>query len=543
MSNEKTVDDWKRAREAAEANIIQLEKEQETVTAQWLALTPQINKLSTQRNSLPAGSPERIALDQQINELRQQSATLDNRRNQLAQQIVEQDNIVQQSERQADLAQNGPPNTNTTTPPVESEITQSIQVVETQSQPEQLPDTTVARQPVVEVRTQAVIEQEAAAREEIDTASIIRTPAELTDDALQEARFEQERLNALAAQQPTRDPSVPPVITQDAPPGVAGPLDDNGNLQPGWVEGPDGTVAYVGFEASQNAGASLTTASASRGITGEKAAARSSGTANSAAIKNKPDWRVRLQLAPQANYLYKDPRDPGILKPLQATNGVLFPYLPAVTVNYSAQYDAQSLAHTNYKILQYGNSSVDSVQVQGEFTAQTTEEANYLLAVIHFFRTITKMFYGQDQNPKRGTPPPLTYLTGFGEFQYSQHPLVITAFNYSLPTDVDYIRADSSLLVPGTSATPSKDAKGVGNTSVNRIAVGRVPKGGYPLAPQWARPTSTDSTTYVPTKMNISFSGIPVVTRADISRAFSVQDYARGTLTRGKTNVRGRGFW
>ena len=119
------------------------------------------------------------------------------------------------------------------------------------------------------------------------------------------------------------------------------------------------------------------------------------------------DWRVVLSLAPGANYLYRA-ENPGILSPLAETDGVIFPYTPQIQVQYTANYDQTDITHSNYKIYQYKNSNVDSVSITGDFTAQDTFEANYLLGVIHFFRSITKMFYGQDQNPNRGTP--LHYL-------------------------------------------------------------------------------------------------------------------------------------
>jgi hypothetical protein len=75
------------------------------------------------------------------------------------------------------------------------------------------------------------------------------------------------------------------------------------------------------------------------------------------------------------------------------------------------------------------------------FTAQDTGEANYLLAVITFFKSVTKMFYGQDA--ERGAPPPLVYLSGLGEYQFNEHPCVVSQFNYNLPSDADYIRAGS----------------------------------------------------------------------------------------------------
>ena len=150
--------------------------------------------------------------------------------------------------------------------------------------------------------------------------------------------------------------------------------------------------------------------------------------------------RVRLALAPNASYLYKDTNNT-LLKPLRDTDGIIFPYTPSISVQYNATYDQSVLTHSNYKIFQYTGSSVDSVTIGCDFTAQDTFEANYLMAVIHFLRSVTKMFYGQDHDPKPGVPPPLCYLTGLGAFQFDAHPLAITSFNYQLPTDVDYIRA------------------------------------------------------------------------------------------------------
>jgi hypothetical protein len=87
-----------------------------------------------------------------------------------------------------------------------------------------------------------------------------------------------------------------------------------------------------------------------------------------------------------------------------------------------------------------------------QFTAQDTTEANYLLAVIHFFRSATKMFYGQDA--QRGSPPPLCYLSGYGDYQFNEHPVVISQFNYNLPADVNYIRAQTTTDV-GTNLQPT----------------------------------------------------------------------------------------
>jgi len=274
------------------------------------------------------------------------------------------------------------------------------------------------------------------------------------------------------------------------------------------------------------------------------------------------DWRVRLALSPGSNYLYNS-SDPGILGPLKTTSGVIFPYTPSISVNYAATYGQVNPVHSNYKIVQYENSSVDSISISCDFTAQDTFEANYLLAVIHFFRSATKMFYGQDQNPKPGTPPPLCYLFGLGQFQFNAHPLVITSFGYNLPADVDYIRAGDpgsangapSMKAPQKSKTLGQGlqdkfekmlSQGIAKIG-NSIGLKLTP-GGNLSGPRFQEgfnyynAVGTKEPTYVPTKINLSISCMPVVSRYEISNNFSVKDYANGKLLQG-TKRKGGGFW
>jgi len=264
-----------------------------------------------------------------------------------------------------------------------------------------------------------------------------------------------------------------------------------------------------------------------QGITTGKREALDSGQD----FKPVPDWRVRLSLAPGANYLYKvGSGAAGILNPLQETDGVIFPYTPAISVAYAANYTPFDPTHSNYKIYQYTNSSVDAFSITCDFTAQDTTEANYLLAVIHFFKSITKMFYGQDQNPKPGTPPPLCYLSGLGEFQFDNHPLAITGFTYSLPIDVDYIRALPQPAISGAGQTTSYS----GQRLVNNGASDTLPK--------FSSGASTGKPTYVPTKMQISITAHPIVSRNNISNKFSLKEYATGQLLLGKSRKSG-GIW
>lgn len=238
------------------------------------------------------------------------------------------------------------------------------------------------------------------------------------------------------------------------------------------------------------------------------------------------DWRVRCALAPTANYLYKAADAPGILAPLVSTDGVVFPYTPTVNISYMANYDGVLPTHSNYRIHQYMNSSVETITITGDFTAQDTFEANYLLACIHFFKSMTKMFYGQDEDPTNGTPPPLGYFYGLGAFQLDKHPVAITNFGYNLPNNVDYIRATTS----DTDTQPSFNLIG-----------GQIQPGGT-RPPATFVDTADKAITYVPTKMTITINCVPVISRNAISNNFSLKDYASGKLLRGSQS-NGPGIW
>jgi hypothetical protein len=264
------------------------------------------------------------------------------------------------------------------------------------------------------------------------------------------------------------------------------------------------------------------------------------------------DWRVRLSISPNAKYLYLA-EYPGILAPLAVTEGVVFPYTPQITTAYSANYEQYDLTHSNYRGTFYKSSKVGDISIRGVFTAQDTREAEYLLAVIHFFRSVTKMFYGQDA--ERGTPPPLCYLNGFGQYQFSNHPCVVSMFNYTLPNEVDYIRANNpnnfgvSLDNRSNPVAAAPLAGGLAGWNRLKNAIsGGLPKGavygggglyGDAAVGTGQTTASVNNTTpasYVPTKMEIDITLIPMQTRSQVSKQFSLKGFARGDLIRG-------GFW
>ena len=259
------------------------------------------------------------------------------------------------------------------------------------------------------------------------------------------------------------------------------------------------------------------------------------------------DWRVRLSLAPNSTYLY-NANPPGILAPLAITDGVIFPYTPSIETSYQAKYDSYDLTHSNYRGYFYKSSMVENITIKGTFTAQDTREAQYLLAVIHFFKSVTKMFYGQDQ--EAGTPPPLVYLNGFGKYQFNEHPCVVSNFGYSLPNDIDYIRADgfNNIGLNLENRRSQSSGPGPGGSLGTVIAIiDRLSNAGLKNGSLTNRPSPSQvnqnvanqtsiNSTYVPTKMEISLTLLPMQTRNQVSKQFSLKQFANGNLLE-------EGFW
>lgn len=270
--------------------------------------------------------------------------------------------------------------------------------------------------------------------------------------------------------------------------------------------------------------------------------ARSTANATAYSMSNTKDLRFRISLAPSAKYLYNIATQKDILYPLAATDGVIFPYTPTVSMTYSAAYEPADVVHSNYKMYHYKNSSIDSISIIADFTAQDTIEANYLLAVIHFFRSVTKMFYGQDQNPPRGTPPPLCYLSGYGTYSFDRHPIAITSFALSYPNDVNYINAGASLINGQQLADFKKPTFPEKRSFLTRIArlksTGLAP-GGITSKNPFESVTDFTGITRVPTKLSITLGAIPIVTRNNVSNYFSLRDYATGALLKNSNNYGG----
>ena len=228
--------------------------------------------------------------------------------------------------------------------------------------------------------------------------------------------------------------------------------------------------------------------------------------ANGNTIDPTQDWRVRISLQPTtAGLFYANPNNP-IMYPLSQTSGVVFPYTPSITVNHRARYGVTPLTHANYASYFYEGSEVSSINITAEFTVQNIEEGQYLAAVVQFFRTMTKMFYGGSR--LAGTPPPMVFMDGYGEAYMPHVPCVVTEFSHTMPNDVDYIEVPVGV-------------------SLNNIAGQQINTNNFA------------SRTRLPTASTITIALQPVYSRQNISDNFTLESYAAGGLIQGSNAPRG----
>ena len=149
------------------------------------------------------------------------------------------------------------------------------------------------------------------------------------------------------------------------------------------------------------------------------------------------EWRVKISTNADIFYNVTPKGSNVLLKPLINTGGVIFPITPVIQVSHTARYSTQTLTHSNYNMQFYEGSEVAPININGEFPIQSIEEGQYLLAAIYFLRSATKMFWGKEANA--GTPPPIVFLDGYGDHYFPHVPCVVTNFQHTLPSEVDYM--------------------------------------------------------------------------------------------------------
>tara|TARA_B100000424_G_scaffold30130_1_gene20557 strand:+ start:6118 stop:6768 length:651 start_codon:yes stop_codon:yes gene_type:complete len=138
-----------------------------------------------------------------------------------------------------------------------------------------------------------------------------------------------------------------------------------------------------------------------------------------------------------------------ILKPYlgkgQGTLGVIFPYTPVFALSANAQYNTYQTTHSNYNVLSYAFSNISPITLTAQFTCGTAYDSQYSLAVIHFFRTVTKSRFGIDDKFS-GAPPPLLKFSAYGDLIIKNAPVVVSNFTMTFSDDVDYV----DVFIPNT---------------------------------------------------------------------------------------------
>tara|TARA_Y100001954_G_scaffold205967_1_gene228332 strand:+ start:861 stop:1469 length:609 start_codon:yes stop_codon:yes gene_type:complete len=157
--------------------------------------------------------------------------------------------------------------------------------------------------------------------------------------------------------------------------------------------------------------------------------------------------RTKLVLKPGARGLYLNGSP--LLSPLRPHGGIMFPIQPDVIYSQGVNYSPYDMAHTNYTYMAYRNTPSPDLQLTAQFASVTEDEARYTYSVIHFLRSVTKMFYGLGQKtPAAGTPPPVLEFSTFGDKQFSNIPVVVTTFSTTYDSNVDLKLFDGDTQIP-----------------------------------------------------------------------------------------------
>ncbi len=109
------------------------------------------------------------------------------------------------------------------------------------------------------------------------------------------------------------------------------------------------------------------------------------GSAIQLQASSKNDWRVRITCQWD---IFNSP----LFKRLQDTGGVVWPYLPNITVSTKADYSALTTVHSNYTNYAYKGSQVDDITISGDFSCETETDAAYWIAATTFLKPQLKCF-------------------------------------------------------------------------------------------------------------------------------------------------------
>jgi len=249
---------------------------------------------------------------------------------------------------------------------------------------------------------------------------------------------------------------------------------------------------------------------------------------------NANDWRVRLSMSSWSSF-----RSSPVLKPLKDAGGLIFPYTPKISISSSANYSAISgIVHSNYAFQAYKSSEPGTISINAPMYVEDPEQGLYWIAMVHYLRSLTKMFSGAD--PKAGNPPPVIMLNGYGNYVFKNVPVVVKKMSVDLAQDVDYIGVEVfgsaagelqgiTDSIGGLSDSLGSVLPGVGGEiagAVGSIAGGVGQVAGL-LGTFGIGGKTSGGITRVPTKSTFTVELIPVYSR-DSVRKFSLDRFVTG---------------
>lgn len=280
-------------------------------------------------------------------------------------------------------------------------------------------------------------------------------------------------------------------------------------------------------------------------------------------------FRVQLRPKPGKDQQIYGPRENNtIMRPLYDSGGVVFPYTPNITTQFGVNYGQYSPIHSIMDFYSYQRTPAPELTIMGTFTAQNKREASYALAVIHFFRTVTKMYFGQDSfegNPiPLGLAPPILLLNGYGSYMFNNLPVLVTNYTVELLNNVDYVKvqiggAQAAANTVGSSTSNlssngdnlSNDqtyfGKTVGGTDIAG-ATQELKKRAAASRASTASPTSTTTsaqkggTAYIPSMFTITATLVIQKTPKQ-TREFNIESFRRGILLQNSKWPNSKGGW
>ena len=249
------------------------------------------------------------------------------------------------------------------------------------------------------------------------------------------------------------------------------------------------------------------------------------------------DWRVRLSLANWTSF-----KSSPVLAPLKDAGGLIFPYTPKINIHSGAKYSTIDTVHTNFNFQAFKNSDPGSISITAPMYVTDPTEALYWIAMVHYLRSLTKMFSGNDA--KAGNPPPIIFLNGYGNYVFKNVPVVVTSMDVNLDDKCDYIGVNvvgsAAGAVEGVADSIGGLAGAVGGafggafggavgsaTSIISSVAGGVGQVAGLLGSFGVGGTTSGGVTHVPTKSSFTIKLQPVYSR-NSARKFSLDRFVTG---------------